>query len=98
MLTTTTTKETPAKINTSVSADELQIKRDCDYLRKEFPTTGTVKLDVKPLWYGHYRLNYWDSRDVEGGFGRDNFIAKSQFVRVRHSTDGLSHEDLTHSK
>jgi hypothetical protein len=82
----------------SASTDEQQIIRDCEFLRNVYPAESRFKLDIKPLWLGHYRLNYWSTSQIDDGFCKNSLIEKSLFIRVRQTPDGLLHEDLTNEK
>jgi|GEM_PF-2956538 len=96
----TVTSEQSQKIapKRSASADEQQIARDCEFLRDAYPADAGFKLDIKPLWFGHYRLNYWGTHQEENSFCKNSLIEKSLFIRVRQTPDGLLHEDLTKIK
>ena len=54
------------------------------FIKKEYPVSGKITLDIRPLWGRCYRLNFWEKR----GIGDSNII-KSYFIEVNTSSDGF---------
>ncbi len=60
------------------------VKEDAiEFIKKEFPTLGKIRLDIRPLWGRCYRLNFWERNKAE-----DNII-KSYFIEVCVSKKGF---------
>jgi len=59
-------------------------KEISDFIKKEYPVSGNISIDIRPLWGNCYRLNFWEKNGVG-----DNDIIKSHFIDIIKGPKGL---------
>ena len=52
------------------------------FIKREYPVSGKIELDIKHLWGRCYRLNFWKKGD-------NPCLIKSYFISVNTTKDGL---------
>ena len=55
------------------------------FIKREYPVTGNIKLDIKYLWGNCYRLNFWEKSKIKD----ESIIIKSYFISISNDKDGL---------
>ena len=55
------------------------------FIKREYPVTGGIKLDIKHLWGNCYRLNFWEKSKIKD----ESIIIKSYFISISNDKDGL---------
>ena len=55
------------------------------FIKKEYPVSGKIKLDIRHLWGRCYRLNFWEKSKIKD----ESNIIKSYFISISNDKDGL---------